>query len=143
MMVHIYDTMNELLIDLVPALTDEYQEWLDDFDGDPVGPDLVYADLVRHFHAAFEAGNDAAYFVPIFAFIEELAQHTDELVLSVVYVTVVEGLLDTHDEDVLKRTIQLMGPSTRQITYEVAATRRHCEQIRRLLSQIADEPRNV
>lgn len=140
-MTHIYDTMNELLIDLVPALTDEYQEWLDDFDGDSVGPHLVYADLVRHIRAALDAGNDDAYFAPIFGFIEELAEHTDDLVLSVVYTTVVEGLVDTVDEDVLRRIIQLMGPTTRQITYEVAESRRHCEQIRSLLSQIANDPR--
>ncbi len=127
--------MNKRLIEVVPALATEYQEWVELYEGDPVGPYIPYADLVRHLRGLLDEGGHDDYLTPILAFIEELARHPDDDVVTLVYVEVVEGLLDTFDEEVLKRTIRLMGPTTRQIAYEVAESRRHCEQIRRLLNE--------
>lgn len=110
---------------------------------DPVGPHLVYWLLVVHICAVIDEGNRDAYLTPIFSFIEELAQHPDEDVVGVIYVTVVEGLLDTFDEETLTRTIRMMGPTTRQITDEVAPSRRHCEQIRRLLIAASSPDRHT
>jgi hypothetical protein len=125
--------MNERLIEVVPAMSAAYQEWLDLFEDEPVGPHLTYADLVRHIHAALAARNHDDDLVPIFAFIEDLAHHPDEDVVTVTWVTVVEGLVATADRDLLKRTIRLMGPTTRQIAHEVAEMFRHCDEIRSML----------
>ena len=138
-----YETLNERLIQVAPALSAEYQQWVELYEGDPVGPYIVYADLVRHLRGLLDEEGHDGYLTPIFAFIEELAQHPDDDVVTLVYVEVVEGLLDTWDGEALKRTFRMMGPTTRQIAEEVAPSLRHGEQIQRLLAAASSPDRQM
>jgi hypothetical protein len=136
-----YETMNERMIEVVPALRKRYKqyekEWFAvDDDGDPVGPHVAYGDFFTlHLRNLLRTSNDDVEITRLLAFIEGLAHHPDDNVVNVVRVTVVEGLLDTSDSNVLRRTIRLVGPTTRSIADDSAEMFHHCNEIRGLIDE--------
>lgn len=140
-----YVTMNDRLLEVIPALRSRYtlydMEWRTIEDPDdpdaPIGPHIAYGDFLNpHIMTLLHDGNRDGELVSIFAFVEELAQHTDAAVVNVIDVTVVEGLIGSLRGDVLQRAVGLMGPVTRKLAYEREEMFRHCDEIRRMLRTV-------
>ncbi len=128
-----YDNMNDWLVALVPSLRQEYEEWVEIYQGEPVGPHVAYGLLAHHLVHRLNEGSSDGDLVAIFGFIEELAQHEDERVVNVVAVTVVEHLLGWLTGEALARAIANMGLTTRDIAGEMASMFKTENEIRRLL----------
>lgn len=129
-----YETMNDWLIPLVPERKDVYDDLVELFENDPIGPHVAYGDVLNPYLIQLlnEGGHDDTL-APIFAFIEDLAQHSDERVVNVIWVTTVEGLLGWLTGDALGRAIAHMGPATRAAAREMASMFRSEDEIIRLL----------
>lgn len=131
-----YDTMNNWITLLVPALQAEYDEYVEMYEGHPVGPHVAYGSILMPYVVThLNAGTDSGDLLRIFSLFGEMANHPDEMVVNVLWVTVVEHLLGWLTGDAFKRGINLMEAGTREAAYEMAELFRHCDEIRRLLSE--------
>jgi hypothetical protein len=131
-----YDNLNDWLVALVPERRDVYEGLDELFEDDPIGPHVAYGDVLNPYLTQLlnEGGHDEIL-TPIFAFIEKLAQHDDERVVNVIWVTTVEHLLGWLTGDALRRAIAHMGPTTRSIAREMASMFRTENEILQILDR--------
>ena len=131
-----YDNMNDWLVPLVPERRDVYEGLVELFEDDPIGPHVAYGDVLNpHLIRLLTEGGHDEILTPIFDFIEKLAQHDDDRVVNVIWVTTIEALLGWLTGDALRRAIAHMGPTTRTIAREVASMFRTEDEILKILDR--------
>lgn len=115
-----YANMNRKLVEAVPELRAAYDlQVARGYDGD--GPHVLYGEFFRDvLSELFESETrNEALLKKLFSFLEMLANHPDEAIQNVVYVSVCEGLCSR--EGVLQRAQKYMGKTTRQFCDEILA----------------------
>lgn len=116
-----YDQLVPTLLKTIPELKLPYKQQLKVSSGAERGPHIVFGDvLTPYLISLLESGERNDLVERIFAFLEELAMHPDELIQEVVAQSVCERLTDRKEW--LARARKYMGPKTLAFVRQAGST---------------------
>src|SRR3990172_1986422 len=115
-----YDDLSRALIERVPELQARYDAELRAWGDETPGPHIVFGDVLYPALAAALRSNEREELIKrSFAFLEELANDSDDQIQNVVAVSVCEQFALGGDEWLLAKAREYMGESTLRFTREI------------------------